>query len=397
MTRRGWISQLLFGSSAMLRAPESRTLVCVFLRGGADTLNMVTPFADDRYHRLRPTLALKPPGADSDALLKIDDSWGLHPRMEPLLPLYHEGRMAVVQGVGNDNPTGSHFECQDQVERGIAYGEAAGGGWLGRHLRSRNGPPPGPLSAISIGATLPELLRGAPSASALRSLEDIDIRTPVGDPELAADALSRLYQLPVGLLGEQGRATVELFRRVKALRESPTPPGPGIEYPDDGFGAGLHEIARLIKANVGLEVACIDLGGWDTHFVQGGVDGLHGRRVDLLSRGLAALHRDTAGSGHQVTTVVITEFGRRLYENGSRGTDHGRGFALLALGDGIRGGRVLGDWTGVEEEQPPGPTGLRIAHDYRSVLAELLRGVIGNERVERDVFPGVALQPVGLA
>jgi uncharacterized protein (DUF1501 family) len=181
------------------------------------------------------------------------------------------------------------------------------------------------------------------------------------------------------------------------LREREYKPENNAVYPDDDFGAGLREVARLVKAGVGLEVACIDLGGWDTHFFQGAVDGLQASQIDLLARGLAAFDADLSRERERVTVIVMTEFGRRIYENGSLGTDHGRGFAMIAIGGRIRGGKVHGKWPGLEEEAMDllGPGGLKIEIDYRSVLAEVLGGAMGNRNLSQ-VFPGFQPQTIGL-
>lgn len=407
-SRRGFLRQMAIGHEAVMALPTDQTLVCVFLRGGADTLNLVVPYGDDRYYKLRPTISIPPPtanGEPKDAAIRLDDFYGFHPKLRPLLPLFKEGRLAIVQSVGSDNTSGSHFEAQDQMEHGEsqartsggASGSGAGGGWLGRHLRWRAGREMTPLSAVAIGPTIPESLRGAPSASALKSLDDVQINTPSGDPGAVAQALAAMYGAEVGLLSQPGRATLDLLRRVESLRGKPYQVENNVFYPEDDFGGGLREVARLIKARVGLEVACIDLGGWDTHFFQGTTGGLQAEQIDLLGRGLAAFDADLVRERDRVTVVVMTEFGRRIYENGSLGTDHGRGFAMMVLGGRINSGKVLGDrpHLNAADETLLGPGGLKITCDYRSVLAEVLAGVMGNQNLHH-VFPGFRPQPVGL-
>jgi len=402
-SRRGFLRHLVFGREPVVHNPGAQTLVVVFLRGGADTLNMVVPYGDDRYYAKRPTLAIPKPARDAerdDASIRIDDFFALHPKMKPLVPLFKEGRLGIVNGVGSDNPTGSHFEAQDQIEHGESYGTALGGGWLARHLRVRAGgasATTSALQAIAIGETLPEMLRGAPAASAIRSVDEIQISAKTGNAAAISAALSRMYGAEVGVLGEQGRQTIDLLRKVEVLRGKQYVPANGATYPDDEFGRGLREVARLVKADLGLEAACVDLDGWDTHFFQGTTGGMQADLIDRLSRGLAALDADLNGHRERVTTIVITEFGRRLYENGSVGTDHGRGFALMALGERVNGGRVLGDWPGLDEPNVPviGPGGMDVHVDYRSVLSEVLTGAAGNDDVAQ-VFPGFAPKPVGL-
>jgi uncharacterized protein (DUF1501 family) len=396
MNRRHFLTQLVMAAPPMVEEGDRHTLVCVFLRGGADTMNFLVPYADDAYYRARPTIGIKRPGAGSGSALMLDDRYGLHPLLAPLQEKYGEGRLAVVQGVGTDNTTGSHFECQDQMEHGDAMeGNPAGGGWLGRYLRARADTGLGPLSAVAIGATLPESMRGAPVVSVLRSLNEIALKTPSGKIDAAAQALAKMYGADVTLLGRQGKETLELFHRVRALQTGGEAPAHGVTYPKDPFGEGLREVAKLIKARIGLEVACLDLGGWDTHFLQGGAEGLQAGRIKVLGEGLAAFDRDLTHERDRVTVLVMTEFGRRIYENSSLGTDHGRGFATLVLGNKIKGGRVLGGWPCVVEETLTGPGGMKIEHDYRQVFAEVLQGAMGLERWD-TVFPGLPARPTGL-
>ncbi len=401
LTRRALISQLALAAvPAIATRPEEEphTLIHVFLRGGADTLNFFVPFADDRYHRLRPGLAI----AEKD-VIRVSDHYGLHPALHPLEGAFKAGRFGAVQAVGVDNTSGSHFDCQDQMEHGDSmHGKPAGGGWLGRFLRLHQAEAASALSAVAVGRTLPESLRGAPAVSVLEKLDDIAIRTRREDDlEQVRRTLQALYGAEVTLLGQRGADTLELFQRVSELQGKGGAPEHGAQYPGDAFSGGLREIARLIKARVGLRVACLDLGGWDTHFFQGGVTGQQARQIGTLAAGLAALDLDMRDHHARYTVMITTEFGRRVYENASLGTDHGRGFAFMALGDRVRGGRVLGSWPVRSEEEinlnTPGPGGLHVETDFRQVFAEILRGCfgIGDEEIAR-VFPETKLAPVGL-
>lgn len=380
------------------------TLITVFLRGGADTLNLVVPYADDAYYHARPSLAIKAPsrnGVADDCAIRLDDRYGFHPALSPLEPLFKEGRLGIVQSVGlKDNTSGSHFECQDQMEHGdSAEGRAAGGGWLGRYLRTRGGSQASALSAVAIGTVLPESLRGAPSVSVLEKLQDIAIKTPTGKTDAVIAALSALYGHDSSLLGQRGLQTLDLFQRVAALHETRTAPANGAVYPQGAFGDGLREVARLIRARVGLEIACIDLPGWDSHFVQGSVTGQLAGNAKTLAEGLAALDLDLKDERANYTVLVMTEFGRRVYENASLGTDHGRGFACMAIGNGVHGGKVHGPWPVVPinetDPDPRGPGGVVIQHDIRDIFTEVLRGPMGLSDASA-VFPGYTAQPVGL-
>jgi uncharacterized protein (DUF1501 family) len=400
LSRRSFVRRLVFGREPVVADPGRRTLVCIFLRGAADTLNMLVPYGDRDYYANRPTLSIAAPsrnGKNPDASIRLDDFYAFHPKMAPLVSIYREGRLGFVQAVGSDNPSGSHFEVQDQIEHGEGYGTPLGGGWLARHLRTRIGEAAGPLSAVAISATLPESLNGASAANAFRSIDEIHLPSSSGSPASVSKALEAMYSTQVGVLGRQGKQTLELLLRVEAMRANPYQPEPGADYPADEFGAGLREISRLVKAEVGLEAACIDLGNWDTHFFQGTIGGIQAGLIDSLSRGLAAFDADLKHHRDRVTTIAMTEFGRRLYENGSAGTDHGRGYALFAMGAHINGGKVHGPWPGLSEEPLlPGPGGMDVKIDYRSVLAEILEKAVGNKQVE-EIFPGFERQPVGIA
>ena len=242
--RRGFIRQLLLANETVVPAAGDRTLVCVFLRGAADTLNMVVPYGDDQYYKSRPTLAIPGPAQnkDNDATsLRLDDFYAFHPKLRPLIPAFAEGRLGIVQAVGTDNPTGSHFEAQDQMEHGEAYGRIVGGGWLGRYLRARatgrgiaGGPAEvlaelTPLSAVAIGSTIPESLRGAPTASAMESIDELQIKTPLGDTAAVASVLTAMYTAEIGVLSQPGKTTLELLKRVGTLR--------GTEYKPERWGS----------------------------------------------------------------------------------------------------------------------------------------------------------------
>ncbi len=390
------LQNLVTGSALVSARQPNHTLVCLFLRGGADTLNMFIPYGDDEYYRQRPTIGIaRPSKGGKDSALDLDGYYGLNPRMANLKQAFDEGRLAVVQGVGMDNPSGSHFECQDQMEHGEAFGETVGGGWLGRHLRSRTGNRASSLSAVAIGSAMPESLRGAPAASVLESLEDLELKTRAGEPEEVARILARMYGGDASVLGKQGRETVDLLKRVRKIREKKYVPENGVDYPDDKMAQGLREIARLVKAEVGLEVACLDYGGWDTHFFQGALASFHGNKAEALANALDAFDRDLKSHRNRVTTVVMTEFGRRLYENASLGTDHGRGFAMMVMGGRAKGGSIHGPRPVMKNETADGPGGLRISHDYRSVLGEIVEGVTGNTKLDA-VFPGAVKNKIGL-
>jgi len=355
---------------------DRRTLVVVFLRGGADGLALVPPIGDDAYHLARPTLGVRARDA-----IRLDDRFSLHPRLAPLAPLFHDGTLGVVHAVGSDDTTRSHFEAQDLME----HGGDGGGGWLGRFLRERNGAQPGALSAVALGEEFPESLRGAPSVTVMRSLDDFAVDH---DDEPMLRALESLYDADTlalgGRLAPAARDTLAALRRLTQLRASPLRPRAGADYPADDFGRDLAQVARLIKGRVGVAVATVDLGGWDSHVAQGT---LIEPLMERLARGLAAFHHDLGREALAgVTVVVMTEFGRRVAENASFGTDHGRGSMMLVLGDGAEGGRVRARWPGLESKLLDGPGDVPVTTDYREVLAPLLAR--HGARAVARIFPG---------
>ena len=348
-----------------------RCLVVVFLRGAADGLELVPPTGEDAYYRARPLLGVRPEDA-----LALDDRFGLHPGLGALHPLFLDGELAVVHAAGSEDSSRSHFEAQDLME----HGGLAAGGWLGRFLRYRQAPAPGALSAVALGKTLPECLRGAPAAAVMQSLDDFTLG-PESDALLPR--LARLYAPEDGELGRSARDTLEALRRIEALRAEPYLPAGGAEYPKDEFGRSLRELARLIKARVGLEAATLDLGGWDSHLAQ---ETLLGPLMTRLARGLAAFYQDLGADMETTSVVVMTEVGRRVRENASLGTDHGRGSVMFVLGGGVRGGRVSGAWPGLDESVLEGPGDLPVLNNYRDVLAPVLRRHGAGDDLSR-VFP----------
>ena len=350
-------------------------LIAIFLRGGADGLALVPPVGDDDYHRARPRIALQ-----ASEGLRLDDFFALDPRLAELLPLFQEGQLSIVHACGSDDDTRSHFEAQDLMEHG---GTSVAGGWIGRWLRSVG--ENGALSALAFAPQLPESLRGAPSATALESLEEL--RPGEDTPQLRAH-LAELYRGDA-LLGASALAALRAAERIGELAARPYEPEHGANYPSGGFGTALARIAQLAKAHLGVRAATLDLDGWDSHFVQGTTIGAPMR---ALGAGLAALARDLGPLLSTTSIVVMTEFGRRVGENGSLGTDHGRGGALFVLGGGTRGGLYC-RWPGLGQGSLIGPGDLPVVHDYRDALAAVLARHGAGERLER-IFPGRTPAPL---
>jgi uncharacterized protein (DUF1501 family) len=379
------------------RRRQGDVLVVVFLRGGADGLNIVVPHGEDAYHRARPTIGLGRPGSGS--VLNLDGFFGFNPALGPLLPLYREGQLAVVHACGSQDRSRSHFEAMATMERGIAdQRTGAASGWLARHLDSTELEEDSPLRAVAFGDVMPESLRGATQATVVRSLSDLRLAVPGGASKEAAlrSALAGLYAHGRDAVAQAGRETLDVLSALNRMDPARYRPSGGAAYPPSDLGNGLKQVAALIRSEVGLEVACLDKGGWDTHVAEGGTTGWLGLLLGDLARSLAAFSTDVGGEMERVIVLVMSEFGRRVQENSGLGTDHGRGTCMLAMGGGIRGGKVYARWPGLEDAQLEAPGDLRVTTDYRDVLAEILVRRLQNERLSA-VFPGYSPRFLGLA
>jgi len=371
-------------------------LVCVYLRGAADGLSLVPPYFEDRYYRLRPTLGVPRPddshSKKADRAIDLDGRFGLHPSLAALEPIYRANELAIIHAVGSDDQTRSHFEAQDRMEHAGPKDQALASGWLARHLTTRRGGRPGTLSAVALGTKAPESLRGCPT-SVLESASEY--RLGDGADEALADPLAALYSgagsaLPLDEeLRAAGREALDTLDRIRALDAASAR---GAKYPEGQLGDRLREIARFVRGDLGVEVACADYDGWDTHFVS---TKLVPDLARHLADSLAAFRTDIGDAASNVVVVCMTEFGRRAYENTSLGTDHGRAGVMFVMGGGVRGGRVITDWPGLRENDLEPPGDLRVTIDYRDVLKEILRDRFGNTRTD-EVFPGTGASVRGL-
>lgn len=365
----GWMSRSALADVSISKTP-TRPIVHIFLRGGADGLNMVVPTQDATYFDERPTLAVK-------KTLSLGEGFGLHTALAPLYPFWESGRMAIVHAVGSEDTSRSHFEAMAAMERG-----GAAGGWLARYLAATLPKDPSPLRAIAHADVLPEMLRGGPPALALRSVSDFRLAGDDGFRKM----LDRMYAQGQDAVRVAGRQTLATLDSLESLDPKRYLPRNGAKYPDHGLGTGLQQVAMLLRAGVGLEAACLDHGVWDTHV---GQDGFHPRLMAELSGALAAFATDLGTELDGVTVVVMSEFGRRVGENAGLGTDHGRAAPAFLLGGGVRGGRFHGRWPGLNDLDSVGD--LRVGTDSRAVLASALR-----LRDPSAVFPGLQKGMAGL-
>ncbi len=389
----GWMPRLALADPTV--GPRGDTLVCLFLRGGADGLNIVVPHGDEDYYRLRPTLAVPRPDDASAAerVLDLDGFFGLHPTLAPLSEAYQGGELALIHATGSPDESRSHFEAMDLMERGAAPGDYTG--WLARHLATLDTGNRSALRAISVGDMLPASLSGTQNATALQSIAEYHLQ---GRDDRAGEMqalLETLYNRQDDLLAataQQTFAAIALLQQIDSAAYQPR----GRAYPENDLGQALRLVAQLIRAEAGVEVACVDFGGWDTHVDQGSTGGALGRQLTVLGQCLAAFYEDLAPELDRVTLVVMSEFGRRAAENAGLGTDHGHGNMMMALGGGIRGGQVFADWPGLAPDRLAGPGDLAITIDYRDILGEILGHRLNNPRHD-DVFPGYTVTPRGVA
>jgi uncharacterized protein (DUF1501 family) len=378
----GWLSRSLYAADSS--GTRKKILVAIFQRGAVDGLNMVVPFGEPRYYALRPSIGIPTPDGTPNSAVDLDGFFGLHPALAPLKPMYDARHLAIVDAVGSPDPTRSHFDAQDYMESGTP-GLKGADGWLNRALPQEAGPV-SPLRAVSLGDTLARSLRGHNDAVAVRSLNDFQVHDASG-----AMAFQSMYENSSDItLHGTGKETFNAVKIVQSIQKQTYVPASGANYGNGGFGKSLQQIAQLIKANVGVEVAFADIGGWDTHVNETGgrpVDGQLANNLTQFGQGLAAFYQDLGDRMEDVTLVTMSEFGRTVKENGDRGTDHGHANVMFVMGGDVRGGKVYGDWPGLEQEQLYEERDLALTTDFRDVLGELVARHVGNTNV-RSVFPG---------
>lgn len=404
---------------------KGKTLVLIFLRGGQDGLNLLVPYGDADYAKLRPRLAMRPPReGDPGACLDLDGFFGLHPQAGALRDLFNKGQAAFLPAVGNPSNNRSHFAQQDTWETAkIGDDSVLTDGWLNRYLQTSEGH--GPLRAVAIGNALPRILRGDAPAVAIRNVADLAYNNRFGDNAGIAGRLRDLYRGEGegdagGMEGSgdadgenemesaersrdtvesAGRTTLDSLKALETIARETYQPADGANYPDNnGVATQLRSVAHLIKSDVGLEVVEIDYGGWDTHQNQGdNATGAYATKVAVVSEALAAFARDLGDRLEDVVVMTITEFGRTASENGTAGTDHGHAGAVTIVGglpQGV-GGRVHGEWPGLAKEKLNRERDLAITTDFRDLFAEALANHLGHTQMD-VVLPDHERTPLNL-
>jgi uncharacterized protein (DUF1501 family) len=388
-----FLTRTLFSES---EAPDSKgkKLVVIFQRGAADGLNIVVPYAEKNYYALRPTISIP-----QNQVLDLDGFFGLHPSLASFEPLYRQGHLAIVPAAGSPDTTRSHFDAQDYMESGTPGNKATVDGWLNRALQSedqctnaRHRMEHTAFRAIALGSELPRTLAGKIEAISIGNVLDFNVggRGPAQAP--AGNAFQSMYdESSDALLHTAGESTFEAVKMLRSTDPAHYTPAAGAVYPATPFGNGMKQIAQLMKANLGVETAFTDIGGWDTHHNQGSVNGDLANRLKEFSEGISAFWRDMGDEAEKITLVTMSEFGRTAEQNGTGGTDHGHANVMFVLGGNVKGGKVYGKWPGLAKEQLNESRDLAVTIDFRQVLDEAISGTLGVTKPE-IVFPGAQLR-----
>ncbi|HEX6186051.1 MAG TPA: DUF1501 domain-containing protein [Pyrinomonadaceae bacterium] len=371
-------------------APNGRrkTLISIFQRGAVDGLNMVVPHGERSYYELRPQIAIAQPGRGAESALDLDGFFGLHPSMRPLKRFWDEKRLAIVHAVGSPDNTRSHFDAQDYMESATPGVKSTQDGWLNRFMQARPDAKATPFRGISLTQNLPRSMQGRAPAVAMQNLADFQIRAGAYTQSVQGGFESIYEQGVNDVLRGTGKETFEAINFLKRVNPAQYKPENGAQYPNGQFGRALTQIAQLIKAGVGLEVAFTDVGGWDTHRGQGGARGQLANLLGQFAQGISALVTDLGPERMQdVVVLSMSEFGRTVRQNGTQGTDHGHANAMFVLGGSVRGGKVYGRWPGLKEEQLHEGRDLALTTDFRDVFGEVASRHLGAADLKK-VFPG---------
>ncbi len=390
---------LVRAAHAQAPAGRPKVLIAVFQRGAVDGLSMVVPHGDADYYAARSSTAIARPAAGrDDAALDLDGFFGFHPALSPLKPLWDARRLAVVHACGSPDTTRSHFDAQDYMESGTPGVKATADGWLARGMQALPRGGASPLRAVSMGPQLPRILRGEAGAVAMGSIGEFDVKAEPAAMPGAVDprrGFESMYEQGVrDLIYGTGRETFEAVKMLRGVSPQRLAPANGAQYPRGRFGESLKQIAQLVRADVGVEVAFADTGGWDTHVGQGNERGPLANRLTDLGQGLAALERDLGERMEDVVVLTMSEFGREVRENGNRGTDHGHATAMLVLGGPVRGGQVRGRWPGLQRDQLFEGRDLAVTTDFRHLFAEVAQRHL-RVPAAAPLFPGFTANPAG--
>lgn len=372
-----------FERAAQAAQTRRKVLVTVFQRGAVDGLNMIVPFGEKAYYQARPSIAIPQPGQANGAL-DLDGFFGMHPRMASLHPYFTRGELAIVNATGSHDPTRSHFDAQDYMESGTPGRKSTRDGWLNRYLHAKEHEEASAFRAVALTQQLPRALQGQAPALAIDQLGRFGVRAGEAGEMMQSSFEAQYAAAADAMLRPTGKEAFDAIKQLQSVDIARYTPQHGAVYPNSGYGQALKQIAQLIRADMGLEVAFAESGNWDHHANEGPAIA---NRLDDFASGIAAFAQDLGDKMADVVVLTMSEFGRTVAENGARGTDHGHGNAMLLLGGTVKGGKVYGQWPGLEREQRYEGRDLAITTDFRDVFSEALTGHLG-ARDTSTVFPG---------
>ncbi len=359
---------------------RTKRLVVIFQRGAADGLNIVIPHGEPSYYAMRPTINIP-----KKTVLDLDGFFGLHPAMASFQPLWKQKHLAIVHATGSPDPTRSHFDAQDFMESGTPGIKITDDGWMNRALRDLPADKSA-FRAIALGPSLPRILSGKEQAVAVNNLNDFSVGGK--NPNAASNTFEAMYDHSVdAVLHGTGNETFDAVRMLKAADPAHYAAAPNANYPKGRFGDSLKQLAQMIKADLGVQVAFADIGGWDHHVNEGSTQGQIANVLGDFSQAIAAFWTDLGDLGEDTVVVTMSEFGRTARENGNRGTDHGHANVMFVLGGPVKGGRVYGRWPGLDQAQLYDGRDLAVTTDFRLVLSEIVSTYLGNRDL-KTVFPG---------
>ena len=376
-----FLTRAAFG--ALENAGRPKRLVVIFQRGAADGLNIVVPHGEKQYYAMRPSINIP-----RKNVIDLDGFFGLHPSLAAIQPLWQQRHLAIVHAAGSPDATRSHFDAQDFMETGTPGVKVTEDGWLNRSLQGLARTQNSPFRAIALGPSLPRILSGAEPAVAMNNITDFSVggKNPKASP--AASAFEAMYDHSSdSILHGTAEETFDAVKMLKAADPGKYTPAPGANYPKGRFSDSLRQLAQLIKANLGVQVAFADIGGWDHHVNEGAVEGQLSNVLGEFSQSLAAFWTDLGDLGEDTVVVTMSEFGRTARENGNRGTDHGHANVMLILGGPVKGGKVYGRWPGLDQSQLYEGRDLALTTDFRQVIGEAVTRHMGNKNLP-EVFPG---------
>ena len=369
------------------RRGKKKVLITIFQRGAVDGLNMVVPYGESEYYNLRRNIAIAKPN-QTDGAVNLDGFFGLHPSLKSFAPLWNNKQLAVIHSAGSPDNTRSHFDAQDYMESGTPGNKGTRDGWLSRVLQTSAGKNDSAFRAVSMTQQTPRSMMGRYPTIAMTNLADFSIKAGAYTRSVQGGFEGVYEENSKDSLGETGKETFEAVNFLKKANPAQFQPENGAAYPNTPFGRSLRQIAQLIKADVGLEIAFTDTPGlnWDTHLNQGGARGQMANLLLNFGNAIAALVTDLGKRMDDVVILTMSEFGRTARQNGSNGTDHGHGNAMFVIGNSVKGGKVYGDWKGLKADQLNEGRDLAVTTDFRDVFGEISQNHLGNKNLAK-IFP----------